>query len=241
MHDIDNTRFESDNEFEFEAWSPGVAAETDETPLEFEEFEFEFEDTESALLGEADGAFAEMDETDPASELLDVQSEEELDQFIGNLIRRAGQAVRSPAGRAIGGLLKRAARQALPGIGAVLGGQLGGAKGAAAGRQMASAAGRMFGLELEGLSGEDQEYEIARRFVRFSDTAARNLAAQPQRARNPSAAARAAFTTAARRHAPGLLRPQQPAMPGASAATAGMRPQSGRWVRRGNKIVVIGL
>ena len=102
MHDIDNTRFESDNEFEFEAWSPGVAAETDETPLEFEEFEFEFEDTESALLGEADGAFAEMDETDPASELLDVQSEEELDQFIGNLIRRAGQAVRSPAGRAIG-------------------------------------------------------------------------------------------------------------------------------------------
>lgn len=239
MHDIDNTRFESDNEFEFEAWSPGVAAETDETPLEFEEFEFE--DTESALLGEADSAFGEMDETDPASELLDVQSEEELDQFIGNLIRRAGQAVRSPAGRAIGGLLKRAARQALPGIGAVLGGQLGGAKGAAAGRQMASAAGRMFGLELEGLSGEDQEYEVARRFVRFSDAAARNLAAQPQRARNPSAAARAAFATAARRHAPGLLRPQQPAMPGASAATAGMRPQSGRWVRRGNKIVVIGL
>lgn len=237
MHDIDNVRFEADNEFE--AWSPGIAAETDEMPLEFEEFEFE--DTESALFGEADAGIGEMDETDPASELLDVQSEEELDQFIGSLIRRAGQAIRSPAGRAIGGLLKKAAKRALPGIGAVLGGHMGGARGAQAGRQLASSAGRLFGLELEGLSGEDQEYEVARRFVRFSDAAARNLAAQTQRIRNPSAAARAAFVTAARRHAPGLLGASSAAMTSPAASAPGLRPQSGRWVRRGNKIVVLGL
>lgn len=237
MHDIDNIRFESESDFE--EWGPGAAAESAEIPIRFEAFEFE--DAEAPLFGEAEEGFGEMDETDPASELLDVQSEEELDQFIGDVIRRAGQAIRSPAGRAIGGLLKKAARQALPGIGAVLGGQLGGARGAATGRQMASAAGRLFGLELEGLSGEDQEYEIARRFVRLSDATARNLPAQLQRTRNPAAAARAAFATAARRHAPGLLRPQPAPMPGAGAAPASTRPQSGRWVRRGNKIVVIGL
>jgi hypothetical protein len=59
------------------------------------------------------------------------------------------------------------------------------------------------------------------------------------------AAARAATIAAAQRHAPGLLRAQagpeaEPGYETGLPVTAG-RSQSGRWLRRGNRIVVLGL
>ena len=118
--------------------------------------------------------------------MLEITDEAELDQFIGGLIKRAGRAVgqfaRSGAGRAFGGILKGAAKKALPIVGGAIGGYVGGPAGSRVGSQLAAKAGSLFGLELEGLSEEDQEFEVARRVVRFADAAAKNLASAPSSA-----------------------------------------------------------
>ena len=228
MHDIDRIRLESESEM-FEA-----------VPFETEQFEFGESEASSGETGEV---FGETEQMELASELLEVTSEAELDRFLGDLISRAGQAVgkfvKSPEGQAIGGLLKGAAKQVLPGIGSAVGSYFGGPTGAKLGGDVASAAGRAFGLELEGLSGEDREFEVARRYVTFAGDAVENLALAPAGS-NPRAAAKVAAVAAAKAYAPGLLSPVQ----------SGMEPQSpsplptahsGRWLRRGNKIVLYGI
>jgi hypothetical protein len=218
MHDIDRTL----TEFEPE--------------VEEYEGDYEYEDYE---VGDSEAVFDEAEEMDLASELLSVSDEAELDQFLGKLIRRAGQAVgrfaRSSTGRALGGILKSAARQALPIAGRALGTAFGGPVGGALGGQVAQMAGRAFGLELEGLSPEDQEFEVARRFVRLAGAAASNAAMAPASA-SPGTAARAAMVAAARRHAPGLVRAVPP-----TAMGVGFGGRSGRWIRRGRRIVLLGV
>lgn len=241
MHDIDRVSLNGDAEFEQWESSPDDFGQAEAGPFQYESFEFE--EAESPPYGEAESVFGEADEMNLASELLEVTSEEELDQFLGKLIKRAGRTlghvVRSPVGQAVGSLLKGAARQALPGIGSAIGGYFGGATGARLGSQGAAAAGRLFGLELEGLSGEDQEFEVARRFVRFSGDTVKNIARMPP-GRDLLGAARAATTAAAQRHAPGLLRSQASAAAPTTPTLPG-RGQSGRWMRRGNKIVLFGV
>jgi uncharacterized protein (DUF697 family) len=222
MHDIDRTATEFESEHEMEAWDGG---------------EFEYEEQESDE--EEMGVFDEAEEMDLAAELLSVSDDAELEQFLGKLIKRAGRAarriVRSPTGRALGGILKGAAKKAVPVVGRVLGTVAGGPAGGAAGSRLASSAGRVFGLELEGLSPEDQEFEVARRFVRFSGEAAKNAAEVPPDV-DPGTAAKAATVAAARKHAPGLVRPR----PGATTGEQGSG-RSGRWVRRGRKIVLLNV
>jgi hypothetical protein len=230
MHDIDRIRLETQSETGmFEAG-----------PFEAEQFEFAQSETPYAETGEV---FGETEQLELATEFLEVTGEAELDRFLGGLIERAGRTigkfVKSPEGQAIGGILKGAAKQILPGIGSAVGGYFGGTTGANLGSDVASAAGRAFGLELEGLSGEDRDFEVARRFVNFAGEAVKNLALGPS-GLEPRAAANAAVVAAAQTHAPGLLAPRQ----------AGMEPQtdsplpvahSGRWMRRGNKIVLYGI
>ena len=72
---------------------------------------------------------------------------------------------------------------------------------------------RIFGAELEGLSGEDQEFETARLFVRFALEAAR-VAARAPPGRRPAVVAAVAERTAARHYAPGLVGTVKPAYPG---------------------------
>jgi uncharacterized protein (DUF697 family) len=210
---------------------------------------FETGEAYEATAGER--AFDEVQEMELAGALLEVATEEEMDRFLGNLIRRAGRAVgavvRSPVGQALGGILKNAARQALPVVGGAIGSAIGGPSGGTAGSQIATTAGQMFGLELEGLSQEDQEYEAARRFVRFAGAAAANAAGTPATA-SPVAAAQTAVSAAARRHAPGLLRGRRraPIMPsrvpidadGAPIDASGWQPRHGRWVRRGRQVII---
>jgi len=98
----------------------------------------------------------------------------------------------------------------------------------------------MFGLELEGLSSEDREFEGARQFVRLAGQTASTAASAPQGA-NPRAVAQQAATAAARQHAPGLLSGNGAPLSSDSqqlGATGGVR--TGRWLRRGNKIVLYG-
>ena len=201
------------------------------------ESSFAYGETEAPGMGGS--VFNEADETELAAQLLDVRGEHELDRFLGDLVKRAGQAVgtfvRSPTGQALGGVLKDAARQALPIVGGAIGGYAGGERGAQFGSSVASAAGRYFGLELEGLSPEDREFEVAKGFVRLAGEAVKNAAAAPASS-PPQAVAKSAVIQAAQRFAPGLLRSVGPS----AAATPATRPaMSGRWVRQGRNIVVI--
>jgi hypothetical protein len=221
MHDIDRTQMEFGGELE--------------------SFEFHGETSEA-------GVFNEQQETELAAELLEVMgNEQEMDRFLGDLISRAGRAagafISSPTGQALGGLLKSAARKALPIAGQAIGGYFGGPTGAQIGGQLGSAAGGLFELEQE-----DRELDGAKSFVRMTADAVKNVAAAPQGA-NPRAAASAALAQAAKIHIPGLLA-QGPsaangvAAGGAAAAGAGAsvgRSRTGRWIRRGNKIVLLGV
>lgn len=223
MHDLDRTQLEYNPDLE---------------NYEFDEYEY----GEAEWNGETD-VFSEAETVELAAELLGVSSEAELDMFLGSLIKKAGgaigQLVKSPVGQQLGGLLKSAAKKSLPLVGSAVGGYFGGPSGAKIGSQAASAAGRLFGLELEGLSLEDQEFEVAKSFVKFASQAAKNAASAPSAA-NPKAIAQQAAAAAARQLAPGLL-------PGAVSAVAntmnvaGGRASSGRWFRRGNKIILTGV
>jgi hypothetical protein len=222
MHDIDRTQLEFDPEME----------------------NFEFQQAE--WPGESEGVFSEADEMELAAQLMEVNDEQELDQFLGNLIRKAGRAigrvVRSPIGRAVGGLLKGVAKKALPLAGTALGGLVGGPLGAQIGGGLASAAGGALGLESEAWSQEDREFEGAKQFVRLAGEAVRNAAASGG---DPRSAAQAAVAQAAQQLAPGLLQPGGPAgmssyggVAGGAVAGGG---RSGRWMRRGNRIVLLGV
>lgn len=224
MHDIGRTQLEHGQVGEFEG------------PGEFEGSEFEVGEFESPA--ELESPLGEMQEIELASELLEVSSEQELEQFLGNVFgavgRAAGNFIRSDTGRALGTILKdslqSAAKQALPVVGRAIGERVGGYGdiGARAG----AAAGTLLGLELEGLSGEDREFEIARQLVRFVSAAARRAVAAPAHL-PPSAVARLAARSSARIYAPGLL----PRLQGRSTRAW---PRGGRWIRRGRTIVLYG-
>ncbi|GIH06917.1 hypothetical protein Rhe02_49840 [Rhizocola hellebori] len=164
----------------------------------------------SVLGGETESSQMEMELT---HELLEVTSEEELEQFLGNLIKRAGKAVggfiKSPVGKALGGALKGIAKKALPVAAGALGNLVVPGVGGMIGSKLGSMATKLFEVELEGMSEQQAEFEVARRYVRFATAAARNAARAPAGA-PPRAVARAALISAARRHAPGLVRGGRP-------------------------------
>jgi hypothetical protein len=228
MHDLDRTL----NEYEL-----GMDA------MEAGDFEFEFG------YGQGETTMDEMDEMELAAGLLEVADEQELEEFIGKLVKKAGAFIKSPAGRALGGLLKQAAKKVLPMAGAALGNMIAPGVGGAIGGKLAGMAGQAFGLELEGMSPPDQEFEVARHFVRFANEAAAALP-QFETTAPPVQAARQAALQAAQTHAPGLVRALATAgtaIPGRNGAGAGrgFRPRgggnSGRWVKQGGKIVLYGV
>jgi hypothetical protein len=148
--------------------------------------------------------------------------------------------LQSGTGRALVSGLRQTARQVLPALGGDLGGYIGARFGSRArGRQGGRALGRslttIFGLELEGLSPDVQEYEAARRFVRFATLATRQAALAPPQA-PPASVVRKAIAVAARRHMPGLVRGPLPVAfgPGPSGR------RTGRWIRRGRRIIILG-
>lgn len=189
---------------------------------------------ESSILGEVSGqAFLdEFDEMELAADLLEVRDEAALERLLARLLRRrsaAGNKDGAVAARALRPLLKQAARRAIPAGGANR------ASGAPRGDAENEAA-LYFGLDPEGLSDEDREFEVARSFVRFADAALRQaLAAASQHPASPSSARRAALL-AARRHAPGLIRTLAPYTPSGPSAPAG----TGRWQRQGRNLVIVG-
>ncbi|NRR31192.1 hypothetical protein HSX11_13470 [Oxalobacteraceae bacterium] len=147
-----------------------------------------------------------------AAEALELRSAAALDRLIERMAAQGGMAPQvlrgTLPGRALRSQLRRAALAVLP-----LPGQSSAALAA-----LKTRAARILGLELEGLSPEDKEFEVAQQFVRFAQDAIRRTAAAP-------GAAQAALVQAARHHAPGLLR-------------HGV-PQHGRWLRAGQRLIVL--
>lgn len=232
MHDIDRALFEGQDEG---TWGE-VMDEESGYAFEEEQSPFQGEDSYEAggLWGEADSQ--ETEELALAAELLAVTDEGELDQFLGSLAKRAFSAAKdfagSAAGKAVGNILKSAARKALPQLGQAVGNYIVPGAGGQAGQQVGKWLGSKFesGLQLEGLSPEDRDLETARAFVRFATSTAQRAAAMPRSIPAPLAAQKAA-TAAARQHLPGLLKNSGASGPGGA--------NSGRWIRRGRNIVIL--
>jgi hypothetical protein len=110
-------------------------------------------DLEYAGEFEIDSPFSEVEEMEEAARLLEITDEAELDQFIGNLLKKAakasGSVLKPPVGCVVGGYGKGAIKKALPGIGSAVGGFPVPGVGPANGGQVASRAGQLLGLELE--------------------------------------------------------------------------------------------
>jgi hypothetical protein len=226
MHDIDKTMLElGEGEFESENLADG-------------EFEFEWESGEIGSGMDAAVPFSESEEMELASELLNVSSEEELDQFLGNLFKKAWHGIKKvgsfvgKVARPLSGVLKGIAKKALPFVGGALGSFIpipgvGTAVGTALGGALSKA------LEMEGLNVEDHEFEMARRFVRVAGTAARNAAVcHPHM--DPRVAAKTAVITALKQHVPQIAAVSGISMPGFRNPG-----RIGRWYRHGTKIVLL--
>ena len=204
-----------------------------EVPLQSELFEApdlesersEYEDEGPYQHGQLWG---ETENMELASEMLELSNESELENFILDLVTKVAQPLKLQMSdekkRALVNILKGTAKQILPGFGS----------------NTAARAGRIFGLELEGMSNEDREFEVARRFVDFAGQAAQNAARAVSDTELPKgisvssalASAVAAANAAAARHAPGL----PPIIP-----PSGQPTRRGRWERDGNRIILYGV
>ena len=230
MHDIDRTVTE-------------IEPEMDE--FETDEFETdEFETDEFELEGETDleSPFEEFEEMEFAAELLSIQSEEELDQFLGKLIKRAGRGLRKigKVFKPLGGMLKGLAKKALPFVGGALGSFIPiPGVGTAVGSALGSAVSKALEAEFEGMDQGDQEFEMAKRFVRVAGAAAKQAASDGSDA-DPQTAVKDAVVAAARRHVPSLGN-VMPNGGGRSRFGPSGRRRSGRWIRRGRKILLLGV
>ena len=175
----------------------------------------------------ADSPLGEAQELELAGELLEVASEEELEEFLGNLLKGVakgvGKALHSPVGRQLGGMLKGVAKTALPMVGGAIGSFVAPGLGTAVGSRLGSLAASALELEDEGFGDEELEFETARRVVRLAATSASQAAQAPAGA-PPRQVARAALVHAARVHgalpagARGGSRPGRPPSPARGGA-----------------------
>jgi hypothetical protein len=184
---------------------------------------------------------AEAEVAELAAELLEITSEEELEEFLGKLassvVRGAKNFMKSGVGKAVGGALKSIAKTALPAVGGALGSFLLPGVGTAIGARLGSMAGGLLEVgEAEALGEAEAEFEAAQRYVRFARAAYANASRAPRNT-PPRSVARAATVTAARRYAPGLLRDRaddrrrnrgRSTGSGDRRPSGGGRPQGGR-------------
>lgn len=173
-------------------------------------------------LPEAQGMLAlqQEDELALAAHLLELQVPAQFDAYLARQLdaTAAGQQVR-------GTPLEGPLRQLLGKVVAPLLPLHGGAP-----QVLKRRAARIFGMELEGLSPEDKEFELARQVVHLIDAVNTALAQDGAAgARAPGARVQTALLQVARSAAPGLLR-QAAHTPGRDA---------GRWRREGGHIVVL--
>ena len=140
-----------------------------------------------------------------AIDFLEISDQEELQQFLADLVAQAGSA--KAANPQLARMLVQRLAQAAQTIHPLRAGAAARIDSGVRNPGLLSNAARIFGLELEGLSPEDKEFEVGRHFIRFADDVIANASAAPP-GRDPASQVQAAMLQAARRHAPGLLRQQ---------------------------------
>ncbi|QCB46889.1 hypothetical protein [Hydrogenophaga sp. PAMC20947] len=144
-----------------------------------------------------------------ATELLEHAEEGELESYLTQLVARiSGRHRAADVDTALARILTRVGRPMLQQRSTLT----------------RASSGRAFGIELEGLSPEDQAFELARHFARFATDAAHRAG----RAHGPASAqqvAQRAAGEAARRFAPGL-----------APVRTGNRPLMNPFFRRGRSI-----
>jgi len=208
--------------------------------------EFEWNEAEFPGAGEVYGEvgfeslLSEAEELELAAELLEVSSEEEMDQFLGKLFKGIGRGLKKVGrfvGRkvlpALGKGLRAVAKVALPIVGKVAGSFIPiPGVGTAIGGAIGTAVSNALELEFSGVNAEEAELEMARRFVRMASTAAQQAAMAPPDV-DAEVVVNEAIVSAARTHLPHfrLRKAERSGMPGAT--------QQGRWIRRGDKIVLL--
>jgi hypothetical protein len=254
MHDIDHTKAEYDQELdeldefeldEMETSDEYDAGELDE--MESDAGEYDSGELDELEFDETGSPFSEVEEAELAQELLGLSSEGELDQFLGKLIKRAWRGASNLAkkvgvAKPLGGILKGVAKKLLPVAAGAAGTFFGGPAGAAIGSKIGSALGNALEMEFEG-SPEDREFEAAKTFVQVAGKAAQQ-AANASPSAPPVAVAKNAVVNATRNH---IRRRRHRGRNGPSnygrgySGGYGGSRRTGRWIRRGNKIILFGV
>lgn len=210
-------------------------------------------------LGET---LSETEELELAMELLSVQQEEELEQFLGNLMKGVGHGL-SSVGKfvgknvlpIVGPTLKQLAKTALPLAGGALGSLIPiPGVGTMIGRTLGQAAANALEMETIGMDPESADIEKARRFVKIAASAIADASQQlGGRAITPGSApaqqvALKAITNATRRYLPGMtssFQQQFPAQNAANVSRSGFsragHSGSGTWRREGNALIIEGV
>lgn len=154
-----------------------------------------------------------------ATELLEALTTGDLDRHLLGMMSRVTGATPTPAHRRLGPLLAQVARRSLSGWDAR------GTRQHLSEGGLRTAAARMFGMELEGLSEEDQDFELARALVRLSARAAQGIRDAPIEAQqtSPSLVALRELRRAARTAAPGLYRARATGLQNPRGISAGPR------------------
>lgn len=224
MHDLDRTLRSQESESNYES---------DEI----------FGDSEGDFEEEISGEITEQEELDLAAELLTVSNDRELDQFLGGVFKKLKGAI-VPA---LTNYIKPLAKKLIPLAATAAGGFFGGPVGAKIGGKLGSLATNLFEVDFESMDPETQDFEVAKSFVRFASAAAKNAATSADSGGDPRKIAKNAIVRAARSHAPGLLADRGVGT-GSGSAGAGIptgvrrcRPQTGRWIRRSGRIVLLGV
>lgn len=175
-----------------------------------------------------------------AYELMTVSDEAEMEEFLGKLMssaarkfKKLGRAalprllpiLKGPAGSLLKGampLLGSALGSAVPGAGTLLGGM--------AGQRL----GQLLGGQMEDASDDEARVDLSRKLVNTVSDAVDRAVQDPRSGAEPVSAARDAFVGAIQANLPPGVRR---ALAGGKGSGAGA--QSGRWVRRGRKIILL--
>jgi hypothetical protein len=195
------------------------------------------------------GEVTEVQEMELAAQFLELTGEAELEEFLRDLWRSVKAATGDAARSAYNSDLSQntvipALMKAAPIVARVAANVVEPGSGAAAADRTTVLADRAKVLadqwlrqELEGLSGEDREFEIARRYIRFAIDALQRALQAPRV--QQQVAAEVAVSEAAREHLPGLV-PLVPELVSNALSVRGSNGdgRSGRWVRQGSSIVI---
>ncbi len=213
---------------------------TDRTlALQPEAFPFTGEmESEAGFMTELESPFSEAEIMELAVELLEVTSENELEQFLGKLFKKAWRGIKTIGSK----VLRPLAKAVLPIAATAAGTFFGGPAGGAIAGKLGSLVSKALEAETAGLMPQDRDLEKCRQFVRMAGTAARAAALAPPAA-NPIAVAQKVLAQAAQRKLSAGAPSAVPAASGrrcrcgqAGRCTCG---QSGRWIRRGQSIVIV--